>query len=133
MPKWLNLAPSELEKVVRLSESTLSSVPGQMRQAGSKADAKMIRGYIGTTLYAPTFRKLSFLLILRIGCTDEIHRQTAPQKEALAKAALEDAIEALTQQGYPQARVLREELAANAPPLFRLALELVTACRGWCL
>lgn len=132
-PKWQSWSPSELEKIRRTAERILPTIPRQMRAAGSKEDAKSMSGYIGTTRYAPMFRKLSFLLILRIGCTAESHRQTMPQKQALARAALEDAVDALTQQGYPDASVLRKELDEPSPHFFRLALELVTACQGWSL
>lgn len=130
VPKWLNWAPAQLAEMGRLSAKMLSEVPRQMRAAGSRDEAKEMGMYIETD-YKPAFLKLTSLLILRIVFTDKSHRQTGPQREALAKATLEDAVEMLAQEGHPLARVLRRELAENSPHLFRLARELVTMCDSW--
>ena len=130
VPKWLNWAPAQLAEMGRLSAKMLSDVPSRMRAAGSRDEAKEMRTYIETD-YKPIFLRLTSLLILRIVFTDKSHRQIGQQKELLAKATLEDAVEMLAQEGHPLARVLRRELADRSPHLFRLAWELVTMCDGW--
>jgi hypothetical protein len=125
------LPPSQLDATRAFSHKALSKLPAQMRKAGHKDASMKLSFYISGN--APILQTLSFPLVLRILGTNPTHRDTAQQKATLARSALEDAIESLTRDGYPQAAELRTELAVGSAVLLCLAVEMVSACHGMVL
>lgn len=123
------LAPSELSEIKRCSDRNLEILTDRMNQNDSSTERRQFATLIRAERNWPIFCALCYELILRTGYTAQRLRETEPQQQALARAALSDAIEAMGKQRSRQAAVLQEERARNPIPLVNFVLELVKGCR----